>query len=134
MTSLPCSVNAMTALTKSLWPWKRLAGLRVERVHDQIDLSQHPANSVSDFGETATDVRGATGPVKVAATLLVDFNVDALHVAGCFGNVDVILIVRVRGECEDLGGELEGVALGVLGLGSLASCLLERGATCYQLK
>lgn len=71
MTSLPCSVNAMTALTKSLWPWKRLAGLRVERVHDQIDLSQHPANSVSDFEETATDVRGATGPVKVAATLLV---------------------------------------------------------------
>jgi len=70
----------------------------------------------------------------MAATLLVDFNVDALHVAGCFGNVDVILIVRVRGECEDLGGELEGVALGVLGLGSLASCLLERGAICYQLK
>lgn len=43
----------------------------MERVHDQIDLSQQPANSVLDFEETATEVRGATGPVKVAATLLV---------------------------------------------------------------
>jgi hypothetical protein len=42
--------------------------------------------------------------------------------------------LRVRGEGEDLGGELEGIALGVLGLGGLASCLLKRGATWYQLK
>ena len=69
--SLPFNVNVMTALTKSLWPWKRLAVLRVDSVHDQIDLSQHPANNVSDLGETATDVRGAVGPENVAATLLV---------------------------------------------------------------
>jgi hypothetical protein len=65
---------------------------------------------------------------------LTDFNVDAFHVACCFGNVDVVVILRVRGKGEDLGGELEGIALGVLGLGGLASCLLERGATWYQLK
>jgi len=119
----------MTALTKSLWPWKRLAVLRVESVHDQIDLSQHPANNVSDLGEMATEVRGAVGPEKVAATLLVDFNVDAFHVACCFGNVDVVLILRVGDDGEDLGGELDRVALGVLGLCSLSSCLLQGGAT-----
>jgi hypothetical protein len=61
----------MTALTKSPWPWKRLAGFRVERVHDQIDLSQQLANIVSDLVDTATDVSGAVGPEKVAVTFLV---------------------------------------------------------------
>jgi len=61
----------MMALTKSPWPWKRLAGLREESDHDQIDLSQHAANSVSDLGRTATDVSGAVGPENVAVTLLV---------------------------------------------------------------
>lgn len=51
---------------KSLWPWKRRPGFRVLRDHDHIDLSQHPANIVSDFAETASEVRGAVGPEKVA--------------------------------------------------------------------
>lgn len=61
----------MTALTKSLCPRNRLAGFRVESVHDQIDLSQQPANIVSDLGEMATEVSGAVGPEKVADTLFV---------------------------------------------------------------
>jgi hypothetical protein len=69
--SLPCRVNAMTALTKSPWPWKRLAGFRVESVHDQIDLSQQPAKIVSELGDTATDVSGAVAPEKLADILLV---------------------------------------------------------------
>jgi hypothetical protein len=48
-----------------------LASFRVESVHDQIDLSQQPANIVSDLGDTATDVSGAVGPEKVAVTLFV---------------------------------------------------------------
>jgi hypothetical protein len=40
----------------------------VEHVHDHIDLSQQPAKTVSDFGETATDVSGAVGPDNVADT------------------------------------------------------------------
>ena len=48
-----------------------MAGFRVERVHDQIDLSQQPANIVPDLGDTATDVRGAVGPENVAVTFLV---------------------------------------------------------------
>jgi len=99
----------------------------VDSVHDQIDLSQHPANNVSDLGETATDVRGAVGPENVAATLLVDFNVDTLHVACCFSNVDAVVILRVGDGSEDLGGELDRGALGVLGFCSLSSCLLEGG-------
>jgi len=122
----------MMALTKSPWPWKRLAGLREESDHDQIDLSQHAANSVSDLGRTATDVSGAVGPENVAVTLLVDFNIDALYVACCLGHVDMVPVVRVGGDVEDLGGELQGVALCVLGLGSLAGCLLQRRATPCQ--
>lgn len=125
----------MMALTKSPWPWKRLVGLREERDHDQIDLSQHAANSVSDLGRTATDVSGAVGPEKVATTLLVDFNVNSLYVACCFGYIDVILIVRVGDDVEDLGGELQRAAVGVLGLGSLAGRLLQRRATpCQRAK
>jgi hypothetical protein len=70
-TSFPCRVKVMMALTKSPWPWKRLASFRVESVHDQIDLSQQPANIVSDLGDTATDVSGAVGPEKVEVTLFV---------------------------------------------------------------
>jgi hypothetical protein len=81
------------------------------------------------LGETVTDVRGATGPEKVAATLFVDFNVDTLHVACCFGNVDVMVILRVGDDGEDLGGELDGVTLCVVGLCSLPGSLLKRGAT-----
>lgn len=69
--SLPLRIKAMMALTKSLWPWKRVEGFREASDHDQIDLSQQLANSVPDLADTATEVRGATGPVKVAATLLV---------------------------------------------------------------
>lgn len=61
----------MTALTKSLCPWNLFVGFRVERDHDQTDLSQQPANTVSVFGDTATDVRGAVGPAYVAETLFV---------------------------------------------------------------
>lgn len=46
-----------------------MPGFRVEVDHDHIDLSQQPANNVFDLGETASDVRGATGPEKVADTL-----------------------------------------------------------------
>jgi hypothetical protein len=66
--SLFCNVHTRTALTKSLCPWYRLLGLRVEHVQDHIDLSQQPAKTVSDFGETATDVSGAVGPENVADT------------------------------------------------------------------
>jgi hypothetical protein len=89
-----------------------------------MDLSQHPANTVLDKGATATEVRGAVGPVKVAVTLdvcrsgqlwfevfhnglrgcgkegrnetrLTNFNIYALDVAGRFGHVDSISIVWV---------------------------------------
>ena len=65
---------------------------------------------------------------------LTDFNVDTLHVACCFSNVDAVVILRVGDGSEDLGGELDRGALGVLGFCSLSSCLLEGGATWYQLK
>jgi hypothetical protein len=58
-------------LTKSLWPWYFLLGFGDERVQDHIDLSQQPANIVSEVGETATEVRGAIGPENVADTLAV---------------------------------------------------------------
>jgi hypothetical protein len=108
---LPFRVKVMMALTKSLWPWKRVEAFREESDHDQIDLSQQPANRVRDFGDTTTDVKGAVGPEKVAATLLVDFNVDVLHAACSFGHVDVVLILRIRGDGKDLGWKLGGVAL-----------------------
>lgn len=57
-------------MTKSLWPWNLFSGFREDAFHDHTDLSQHPANSVPDVGETATDVRGAAGPEKVAETWL----------------------------------------------------------------
>ena len=111
---------------------------------------------MSDLGETASDVRGATGPVKVAVAFLVcekstvspgsalqvharrglgkwnggltDFKVDALHVASGLGDVDLLLILRVCNDGEDLGRELERVAVVVLRFGRLARCLVERRA------
>lgn len=65
---------------------------------------------------------------------LTDFNIDTLHVACCFSNVDAVVILRVGDGSEDLGGELDRGALGVLGFCSLSSCLLEGGATWYQLE
>jgi len=102
---------------------------RDESDQDHIDLSQQPANSVPDFGDTAMEVRGAVGPEKVATTLLVDFNIDMLHAACSFSYVDMVLILRIRDDGEDLGWELGGVALCVLRLGSLAGCLLKSRAT-----
>ena len=65
-TSLPCSLHAKTALTKSLWPWNLFPGFREEAFHDHIDLSQQPAKRVFEVGDIATDVRGAAAPEKVA--------------------------------------------------------------------
>jgi hypothetical protein len=59
---------------------------------------------------------------------LTDFKVDALHVAGGLGDVDLVAILRVCNDGEDLGGELERVARVVLRFGCLARRLLERGA------
>jgi hypothetical protein len=59
---------------------------------------------------------------------LTDFKVDALHVAGGLGDVDLVAILRVCNDGEDLGGELERIALVVLRLGCLARRLLERRA------
>ncbi len=100
-----------------------MANVPVDSVHDHTDLSQHPAYTVPDLGETASDVRGATGPASVAVTFLVcggstvssgsrmqvyvrrglgkrnggltDFNIDPLHVAGGLGDVYLVLILRV---------------------------------------
>jgi hypothetical protein len=66
--SLFCSVHTRTALTKSVCPWYLLPGFREERVHDHIDLSQHPAKMVPDVGDTATEVSGAAGPENVKDT------------------------------------------------------------------
>lgn len=128
----------------------------MDSVHDQTDLSQHPAYTVSNLGETARDVRGATGPAKVAETFLVctigtsqprlnaagistgvfggrnggptDFKVDLLHVASSLGNVYLILILRVWDNGEDLGRELEWVPLVILRLSGLTSSFVERRA------
>ena len=155
MRSLSCRVKGSTALTKSLCPWNRFASFLVEIVHDQTDLSQHPAYTVSDLGETARDVRGATGPAKVAITFLVckgspvshgsacvicvqrnggltDFKIDPLHVAGGLGDVYLILILGVCDDGKDLGWELQRVAFIVLRLGCLACRLFECGAVGRQ--
>lgn len=70
-TGLPCKVKVMIALTKSAWPWYRFAVVPLAMDHDQIDLSQQPANRIPDAGETARDVKGAVGPAKVAVDLFV---------------------------------------------------------------
>jgi hypothetical protein len=59
---------------------------------------------------------------------LTNFNVYSLDVAGCFGHVDLVRIVRIGDNREDLGGELDGAALGVLRLGGLAGGLVQGGA------
>lgn len=59
---------------------------------------------------------------------LTDFKVDALHVAGGLGDVDLALILRICNDGEDLGGQLERVALVVVRFGGLARRLLERRA------
>lgn len=79
----------------------------MDSVHDQTDLSQHPAYTVSDLGEIARDVRGATGPENVADTFLVDFKVDSLHVARGLGNIYLVVILRVGDNSKDFGRELE---------------------------
>jgi hypothetical protein len=66
-------------------------------------------------------------------TCLTDFKIYALHVACCLGNVDVSLILQIRGDGEDLGAEFERVALGVLRFGCLAGCLVEGRAAPGQL-
>lgn len=88
--------------------------------HDHTDLSQQPAKSVPEVGETAIEVRGATGPLNVAVTLRVDFNVDAFHVARSFSNVNLILIPWVGADGEYLGLKLDGAAVGVVAFRSLA--------------
>lgn len=55
-----------------------------------------------------------------------------LYAACSLSYVDVVLILRVCSDGEDLGWKLGGVALGVLGLGSLASRLLKGRAIAYQ--
>lgn len=69
--------------------------------------------------------------LELRSRCLTDFNVDVLHAAGSFSNVDMVLIVRVGNEGENLGRQLGGVAFGVLGLGCLPSRLLEGGAKAY---
>jgi hypothetical protein len=74
----------------------------VDSVHDQTDLSQHPAYTVSVLGETASDVRGATGPVKVLVTFLVcstATSVSALRVMYAYGGA---------GEAERRSDRLQG--------------------------
>ena len=63
-----------------------------------------------------------------AKTCLTDFKVYAFHVAGCLGNVDVGVVLHIRGDGEDLGAQLERVAFCVLRLGCLAGCLVQGGA------
>lgn len=63
--------------------------------------------------------------LELRSMCLTDFNIDVLYAACSFRDVDVALIPRVGGDCENLGGELGGIALGVGRLGSLASRLLE---------
>lgn len=151
--SVPFMEMARMALTKSPCPKNRLAGCRDERDHDQMDLSQQPAKTVSDLGETAIDVRGAIGPEKVAdispvyamsqlccpktserrqqglrKRCLTDFNVDSLHVSRCFGHIDLVLILGIRRKGQDLGRELDRSALCVLGLGGLAGSLIQSRA------
>ena len=67
-------------------------------------------------------------------TCLTDFKVYAFHVACCLGNVDVGVVLHIRGDGEDLGAELERVALCVLRFGCLASCLVQGGAALGQLR
>jgi hypothetical protein len=66
--------------------------------------------------------------------VLTDFNVYPLHTACRFGDVDLVLILRVGDGGEDLGWKLNGVAFGVLGFGGFPGCLLERRAGVRQLE
>lgn len=91
-------------MTKSPCPWNRLPAFRVERVQDHIDLSQQPANTVSDLGEMATEVKGAFGPEKVADTSAANFNIYLLDIACGFSHVDMVIILWIRDSSEDLGG------------------------------
>jgi hypothetical protein len=62
---------------------------------------------------------------------LTDFNIDPLHAACSFGNVDLVLILGVGRGGEDLGGKLDRISLGVLRLCSLSGCLFKcRAAAC----
>lgn len=47
---------------------------------------------------------------------LTDFKLHPLHTPSCLGNVNLPLILRIGGNSEDLRRELDGVALGILGL------------------
>jgi hypothetical protein len=59
---------------------------------------------------------------------LTDFKVDALHVASGLGDVNLLVMLRIRDDGEDLGREPKGVAVIVLRLGGLACSLVERRA------
>jgi hypothetical protein len=59
---------------------------------------------------------------------LTNFNIYPLHVAGRFSHIDVVVILWVGDGGEDLGGELDWAALGVLRFGALAGDFIEGGA------
>lgn len=59
--------------------------------------------------------------------VLTDFRIDPLHGSCGLSDIDQSGVMRVGGNGEDLGGELDWVAFGVLGLGGLARRLAERG-------
>lgn len=63
---------------------------------------------------------------------LTNFEVDSLHVAGCFSNIDLVFMVWIRDDGENLRGKFDGVALGVLRFRSLAGCFVQSGAAAYQ--
>jgi hypothetical protein len=81
---------------------------------------------VRDVGGRARGSRGTS------ERCLTNFNVNPLHVAGRFSHVDVVVILGIGDDGEDLGGELDRAALGVLRLGALAGDFVEGGAAACE--
>jgi hypothetical protein len=73
----------------------------------------------------------ARGEEGKSERCLTNFNIYPLHVAGRFSHIDMVVILWVGDRGEDLGGELDRAALGVLRFGALAGNFVEgRAATC----
>jgi hypothetical protein len=70
-------------------------------------------------------VRGEKGTCERCLT---NFDIYSLDKAGGCGHVEVVLILGVGYGGEDLGGELDRAALGVLRLGGLAGGFIQGGA------
>lgn len=96
-----------------------MLGVRLDQ--SKKPILQPPMQLVSALLQGIVDVLGRQGGDERCLT---NFNVYPLHVASCLSHVDLVLILRIGNSREDLGGELDGAAFGVLRLGGLAGGLV----------